>query len=483
MKILTMKNYALFLASSKRLIKLNKKLVEYLQWDITNLAEKIKNKELSPVEITMTLLDEINNHNPTINSYISVFSESAMTQAKKLETELLNDVYRGPLHGVPIALKDNIHVDGMRTTCASKYYEDFVSEKDATVTEILKKAGAILIGKTNMHELSAGATGDLSYFGPAKNPHNIKKMTGGSSSGSASAVAANLAFASIGTDSGGSIRIPSAFCHIVGLKPTFGLISTYGIKPLTATLDHVGPMTKTVKDNALLLNIIVGNDKKDPYLVKTKKQDYTRYIGDSIKDMTIGIPDGFFFDLVQEDIKGSLDKTIESLMDMGVKTKKITINTIEDLAVAQQIIITAESYSMLQKELRDAPEKIDKEVRDFLVRGANIQASEYLHALKIKHKAIDELNSVFKKIDFLLTPTTPVYPPKIGQRLLDINGEEYPTHMLTRLTGVMNTTGFPSISIPGNTINDSPLGIQLIGKPLSEAKIYQLAHVIEKISY
>lgn len=462
---------------------MNKKPIEFLQWDITKLSKKIKNKELSPVEITTTLLDRINDHNPSINSYISISAEAAITQAKKLESELLNGVYRGPLHGVPIGLKDNVNVNNMRTTCASMYYEDFVPDEDATVTAKLKKNGAIIIGKTNMHEFSAGATGDLSHFGPAKNPHNMKKIAGGSSSGSASAVAANLAFASIGTDSGGSIRIPSAFCNIVGLKPTFGLISTYGIKLLTATLEHVGPMTKTVKDNALLLNTIVGYDKKDPYSINFKKQDYTRYIGNSIKDLIIGIPNNFFFDLVQEDIKISLDETIKDLMDIGVKTKRVTINTIEDLVVAQQIIITAESYSMLQKELRDAPEKINKEVRDFLVRGANIQASEYLHALKIKHRAIDELNSLFKRIDFLLAPTTPVFPPYIGQRLLDINGEEYPTHMLTHLTGVMNTTGFPSISIPGDSINDLPLGIQLIGKPFSEAKIYQLAYVIEKIHF
>ncbi|GED16543.1 Asp-tRNA(Asn)/Glu-tRNA(Gln) amidotransferase GatCAB subunit A [Aneurinibacillus migulanus] len=455
--------------------------LDILHLDIFGLSCKIRNKEISPVEITQQLLKRIEQINPSIQAFITVASEEAITSAKKAEAEIVRGEWKGHLHGVPIGLKDLIYTKDIRTTMGSKIYRHFVPDFDATVVQKLKNAGAILIGKLNTHEFAYGPTGDVSFFGPVRNPYNTNHMSGGSSSGSGAAVASALCFGALGTDTGGSIRIPSSACGIVGMKPTFGRVSKHGVYPLGYTLDHVGPMTRTIKDNALLLNVLAGYDPRDPYSRKEEEEDFSRYIGDSVKGMVIGVPSAFYFDCLEDEVRDRLEAAVTMFQEMGAQCRSVDIPVLSHTSWAQLKTLQSEAYTVHEEHLKQESESFHPEVLERLMLSAEAKGYEYVQAQMIRRQALESFEKVFEHVDVLVTPTLPILPPEIGQREIQVKGQiEQVRAALLRLTGPTNLTGLPSLSMPcGFSATGLPIGMQLISRPLNEAILYQFGAAFE----
>lgn len=298
--------------------------------NLVTLANGIRNREVSPQRMVRKLFKRIEEKNSTLQAYITLMEEQALDEAEKAENEIKLGNYRGPLHGIPIAVKDLIYTNGIRTTLGSKVFKDFDPEENATVVDFIKKAGGIIIGKLNTHELAYGSTGDRSYFGTARNPWNTEKMTGESSSGAGAALASGLCHGAIGTDTGGSIRIPSALCGVVGLKPTFGRVSKAGVYPVSFSLDHVGPITKTVEDNALLLGAIAGYDPKDPDSLYIPTEDFTRLLKHPVRGAVIGVPSPYFFETLYSDVSSTIKRAIKVFERLGAEIRTVNIPNIED---------------------------------------------------------------------------------------------------------------------------------------------------------
>jgi aspartyl-tRNA(Asn)/glutamyl-tRNA(Gln) amidotransferase subunit A len=455
-----------------------------LGWDLFTLSNAIRNKQVSPKEVTGTLLERIEAVNPKINAYITVLFEEAMESAAKAEQEIASGNWKGPLHGVPIGIKDIIYTKNIKTTMGSKIYNDFIPDYDAAVVERLRQAGAVIVGKTNTHQFAYGSTGDRSFFGPVRNPLNPAKMSGGSSSGSAAAVAAGLCYGALGTDSGGSIRIPSALCGIVGMKPTFGRVSKYGVYPLSWSLDHIGPMTRTVQDNAVLLNALSGYDNRDPYSVRTETEDFTRLISQGIKGSIICVPSSFYFEGLDAEVERKMDEALEVLKRLGAEIRKVDIGNIREISLAQQMTIRSEAFTVHEEMLKNQPDKYEEEVKERLLTGEAVKASEYVRAQQIRLAGAREFRKVLTETDVILTPSVPILPPNLEQREVTINGETLQVReCLTRFNGPTNLIGFPSISIPcGFSASGLPIGIQFIGKPYDEANLYRFAYAFERES-
>lgn len=453
---------------------------DILAWSITDLADAYRKKILSPVEVTRHLLARIAKENRERNVYITIMEETAMEEAKAAEKLILNGEYKGPLQGVPIAVKDDIFVAGYKTTGGSALFEDFIPKEDAQVIRKLRKAGAILIGKTNMHELGYGTTGDVSYFGPVKNPYHPNKMSGGSSSGSAAAVAGNLAYGAIGTDAGGSIRIPASFCGIVGMKPTFGTVSRFGTFLSDTSVNHVGPLSKTVLDNAVMLNVIAGYDAKDLFSLQRKKQDFTGDIGQSVKGMTIGVLAKYA--VIQPEVEASFEQSLKDFTDHGVRIKAVPSEIFTDLLAAYRTIVFADGYADLQEDMKNREDKIGEFTRGRVMAGKDITAKEYIRALHLKLRLTRHMLRLFKDMDLIVTPVTPILPADIGQREIHINGTDYQVlQILGGLASPMNVTGFPAIAVPGIPQKGLPVGLQVIGKPFAEKTIYRFASFVEAL--
>jgi aspartyl-tRNA(Asn)/glutamyl-tRNA(Gln) amidotransferase subunit A len=455
---------------------------EILQWDLFRLSNAIFEKQISPVEVTRLLIERISHVNPKINAYITVLAEQSIKDAEQAEQEISKGNWRGPLHGIPIGVKDVIYTKNIKTTMGSQLFKNFFPDYNATAVEKLKQAGAIIIGKQNTHEFAYGPTGDRSYFGPVRNPYNLSKMTGGSSSGSAAAVASGLCYGALGTDTGGSVRIPSSFCGIVGMKPTFGRVSKYGLYPTSWTVDHIGPMTRSVKDNAILLNVLSGYDSQDYYSIKTTKEDFTRLLDKGIKGSVIGIPSSFYFERVESEVRLQVNHAIEVFKSLGAEVRPVNIPQLQQISLAHQTVVKCEAYTIHESQLIDSPELYDTEVKERLLSGSTPIALDYVKALQIKQVATYEFNQILEEVDVILIPTVPVLPPDIEQREVII--DDYPEHArsaINRLNGPTNLNGFPSLQIPcGFSTSGMPIGVQLIGKQLDEANLYRFAHAFEQ---
>lgn len=454
-----------------------------LSWDIQRVSRLIKTKEVSPVEITKQMLERIDSVDPKLNSFITVASDQAVEQAKMAEKDILTGDYKGPLHGIPIGLKDIIFTKGLRTTMGSEIYEDYVPDHSATVVNKLEQSGAIIIGKLNTHQFAYGPTGDRSHFGPVRNPHDTNKITGGSSSGAGAAVAACLSYGALGTDTGGSVRIPSSFCGIVGMKPTFGRVSKFGVFPLSWTLDNVGPMTRTVTDNAILLNGIAGHDPNDPYSLSKKEEDFTRHINKGIRGMKIGLPTSFYFEGLDEEVEQSVRSAISVLSSLGAEIKEVDIPHIEEIMDAHKTILKSEAYAVHEQRLKDYPDKWDEEVKERLLTGLNPKGFEYAKALQMKQIALNDYKKVMEGVDVLITPTIPILPVEINNRHVDI--EKYKgQHIrwsILKLTSPTNFNGLPSLSLPcGLSKQGMPIGIQFIGRQFEEAELYRFGFALEQ---
>jgi aspartyl-tRNA(Asn)/glutamyl-tRNA(Gln) amidotransferase subunit A len=447
---------------------------------LAGLSRELLARRLSPVEVVRALLGRIGADET--NSFVTVTAERALEEASLAEREILDARYRGPLHGVPIALKDIIYTRGVSTTMGSAPYSGHVPDHSATVARKLEEAGSVLIGKTNTHEFAYGPTGDRSYFGPTRNPHDTRRITGGSSGGSGAAVASNLCYGALGSDTGGSIRIPAALCGVVGMKPTFGRVSKSGVFPLSWTLDHVGPITRTVEDNTLMLNVLAGHDPEDHYSVDRPAEDFTRDLQRGLRGAGVALPTSFYFEHVDEEVEARVREAAEIFRSLGAEVREVEIPNLWDTLRAQRLILGAEAYAVHQERLENEPETFGEEVSERLMDGELPKAYRYANARRRGVLATDEFDRALHDVDVLLTPTLPITATEIGQREVGIGDyEESVRSALTRFTGPTDLTGHPSLSLPcGTTAMGLPVGLQLIGRRFDEATLYRLGHAYEE---
>lgn len=453
---------------------------ELISKSVEELAPLIENKTISPVELTKAVLDHAETNNEQINAYINISRQDAETSAKKAEEEIANGNYRGMYHGIPMGIKDNIYFKDEVTTMASKIHENFVSDYDATVVKKLQDAGVIFTGKLNMHEYAWGITNNNPHYGACRNPWDLEKIPGGSSGGSGAAVAADMSVASLGTDTAGSIRIPSSACGIVGLKPTHGRVSKYGCYPLAWSLDHIGPMTKTVKDAAGLMNVIGGYDKNDPTSVDVPVDNYINFNGD-VKDLVIGVNEDYFFNQVDSDIEKLVRQSIQSLVDQGAKVEEVKIPSLQYAEWAELVTSLSEASAIHHTDLLKRPDDFGHDIRLLFELGELPSAVDYLQAQQVRRQLKQDFVKAFEKVDVLISPTLPVIPPSIGEDFADLNGKKVDLiDSIIRFTGPGNLTGLPALSIPCGTKGNMPVGLQIMGPAFSEKAILNTGYALEQ---
>jgi aspartyl-tRNA(Asn)/glutamyl-tRNA(Gln) amidotransferase subunit A len=442
--------------------------------DLTGLpvqkaSHLIRTKAASAVELTRACLARIEKLQPLLNAYITVTADQALADARRLDGELQRGKWRGPFHGVPIALKDNIDTAEVRTTGASQLFQNRVPTEDAEVARRLKNAGAILLGKLNLHEFAYGGTSAVTYFKPVHNPWDPTLTPGGSSGGPGAAVAADMCFASVGTDTAGSIRIPASYCGIVGLKPTYGRVSIRGIIPVSWSLDHAGPMCKTVEDAAIMLNVIAGYDPQDTTTVDVPVPDYVRALRSPISKLRLGLPRRPYFDNLNPDVGKSIDAALAVLAKF---TAGMTDVSLPEPASGGPLI-GVEAYTYHQQWIDKTPELYDTPVRTAIQNGAKIKAETYARTLRDLARSRREIRKVFENVDLLVLPTMADPPFKIEFGL---------THNVSaRNTLPFDVYGIPVISIPcGFTSAGLPVGLQIAGAPWAESTVLALAHAYEQ---
>lgn len=456
---------------------------EWITKSVTEIAPLIENKDISPVELTKAVLDHAEKNDEKINAYISFRREKALEDAKKAEQEIINGNYRGIYHGIPMGIKDNIYIKGEVTTMAAKIHHDFVPSYNATVIDKLNEAGAIIIGKLNMHEYAWGATTNNPHYGPCRNPWDLEYIPGGSSGGSGAALIAHMTMATLGTDTGGSVRIPAATNGIVGLKQTYGRVSNYGSFPLAWTLDHIGPMTKTVKDAAALLEVIAGYDPKDSTTVNVPVDQYLDGITGDVKDLVIGINEEYFFNNVDNDIEQAVRNKIRQLEKEGARIQEVDIPSLQFSEWAVMTTIISEPAAIHQQNHLNRPEDFGEDLQFLFDLGELPSAVDYIHAQQIRRHLKQDFQNVFENIDVLITPTLPIQTPKIGADTVELNGEEVGVldHII-RFTGPFNITGLPALSVPCGFKGHLPIGIQIVGKPFDEKTILNVGYAIEQMN-
>ena len=440
------------------------------------LSGRIQSKDVSPVEVAEAILERIERLNPQLNAYITVMADQALADARAAEGEIAAGRYRGPLHGVPIGVKDLCATKGVRTTAGSKILAGWVPDEDATVIRKLREAGAIIVGKTHMHEYAFGATGLNPHYGPARNPWDPERITGGSSSGSGAAVAAGLCFAALGSDTGGSVRIPASLCGIVGLKATYGRVSLEGIVPLAWSFDHIGPMARTVRDCALVLAAIAGLDPNDPTTADAPVEDWAAALDGGLAGLRIGVPTAYAYEATEPDVVAVVHDAIATLERLGAEVKQIELPVLEEYGVNLGLALVSEAAAYHQANMRQRPQDFGDDVRMRIQLGLDQKAADYVRATRARDEArrsADE--TLFSEVDLLAMPTTLRTAVPI-----DSVAKDDPTLGLTRLTGPFDLTGQPAISVPcGYTEQGLPVGLQLAGRRFDERTVLRAAHAFE----
>ena len=464
---------------------------------VHELQKKLKNKELTITDITKAYVDRIDKKEKDVQAFVTTLKDEALEEAKELELKETD----GDFVGIPIGIKDNICTKGIKTTCSSRMLENFVSPYDATVIEKIKKENMINLGKLNMDEFAMGGSTEYSYFKKTRNPWNLNKVPGGSSGGSAAAVASRMVPWALGSDTGGSIRQPSSFCGVVGLKPTYGLISRYGLVAFASSLDQIGPITKDVYDSAMLLNIIAGYDKRDTTSSNVEKKDYTKALKNDVKGLKIGVPKEFFGEGINEEVKESLENAIKIYKELGAEVEEFSLDIAKYSLATYYIIACAEASSNLgrfdgirygyrAKEFKDLKDLYRKsrsegfgpEVKRRIILGTYVLSSGYYDAYykkaqQVRTLVMNEFNKAFQKYDVLLTPTSPTVAFDIGSK----SNNPLEMYLADICTVSVNIAGLPGISIPcGVDKENMPIGMQLIGDKFQEEKILNAAYTFEQ---
>lgn len=449
---------------------------------IEELSPLLRNKTVSPVEVTEHYLARIDALDEHTNAYITVMAGEALADARTAEEEIMAGEYRGPLHGVPIALKDLYDTAGVRTTAASKIYADRVPDRDATSVMFLRAAGAVIIGKTNLHEFAYGVTNDSSYFGPTHNPWDLDRVTGGSSGGSGAAVAAGLCAAATGSDTGGSVRIPGALCGIVGLKPTYGRISCAGLIPLSWALDHPGPMTRSVYDAAVMLGTMAGWDPDDPATLAAPVPDYMIPLGDDIAGLRIAVDPDYAFSQVDNEVEAAVKQALTVLQGLGAELIEVTMPRMNEAMDAALTILNAEATAYHEGFLKTQPEDYQPDVRDRLGKGFSVRGVDYAHAQRTRQWIYRDFEMLFDEVDLFATPMCAIPAPELGQSEVTVAGETISVMTpITHFTRGFNLAGIPAITVPCGFSSDGlPIGLQLAGPHLDEATVLRAAYAYEQ---
>ncbi len=468
---------------------------------VHELQEKLKNKELTIKEIAEAYINRINEKEKDVQAFVTELTDEAKKSAEEIQSKVENGEITGEFAGIPIGIKDNICTKGIKTTCSSRMLENFVSPYDATVMEKINNENMIDLGKLNMDEFAMGGSTEYSYFHPTRNPWNLNKVPGGSSGGSAAAVASNMVPWALGSDTGGSIREPASFCGVVGLKPTYGLVSRYGLVAFASSLDQIGPITKDVQDAAMLLNIIAGHDKKDTTSTDRPKVDYTKALKNDVKGLKIGVPKEFFGEGINEEVKEQLQKAIETYKELGAEVEKFSLDIAQYALATYYIIACAEAssnlgrfdgirYTYRTKEFKSLKEIYKKsrsegfgpEVKRRIILGTYVLSSGYYDAYykkaqQVRTLVMNEFNKGFEKYDVILTPTSPTVAFDIGSK----SNNPLEMYLADICTVSINIAGLPGISIPcGVDKEGMPVGMQLIGNKFCEETILNAAYTFEQ---
>ena len=439
-------------------------------------------RQVSPVELTNAYLARIERHNPLLNAYVTVTGDAAREEARAAEQEIAGGTYRGPLHGIPIALKDLYATKGVRTAAGSKILRDRVPDEDAAVTTLLRTAGAISLGKTNTHEFAYGVTTNNPHFGATRNPWNSECIPGGSSGGSGAAVAAGMAGMAMGSDTGGSIRIPAALCGTVGLKATHGRVSTAGVIPLSWTLDHAGPLTRTVEDAALVLNVIAGYDPNDAMTVPMPVDDYTRDLAAGVRGLRLGVPREGFFAAIDPEVARAVEDAIGVYRALGATVEDVDGTALWDARQAASDIMLADARRFHDDWLRDRLEDYGADVRERLMRRTDMSADELLLAMRVRDAVTVETTQLLTRYDGLILPTTRIPAPPIAGQTIIIDGQEiFAPNILTSNTNPFNVTGMPALSVPcGFTGAGLPIGLQIVTRRWDEMMVLRIGAAYER---
>src|SRR5450755_422515 len=443
---------------------------------ISELAPRLRSREISPVEITRACLLHIERLNPVLNAFITVIAESALGDARRAEAEILRGEWRGALHGVPVALKDLIDTAGVRTTAASALYKDRVPEHDAEVVRRLRQAGAVIVGKNNLHEFAYGGSSLVSYFGDVHNPWDAGRIAGGSSGGSAAAVVAGMAYAAIGTDTAGSIREPAALCGCVGLKPTYGRVPSRGVIPLSLSLDHVGPLTSTVADAAIVLQAIAGYDSADLTTPNIPVADYVGALREDARPLRVGVLREYFFDDLDPEVAAAMELALKSIETLVAEMKEVKLNVPTD-----RTLQAAESYAYHAENAGKTPELYQAETLRRIRSGESITAAQYIKSRRELDEARRSIAQAFTGVDVLVSPTMPMPAPAIADLRATPEALRPAELKLLRNTRPFNVWGLPAISVPcGFTQSGLPIGLQIAGPHWREDLVLRVAHAYEQ---
>ena len=475
--------------------------MELYELTVHELMDKLNKKEITSEDITKSYVSRINEKEDNVEAFVTVLSEEAENKAKEIDQKIEKGEITNKLAGIPIGIKDNICTKGIKTTCSSKMLEDFISPYDATVMDKINAENLITIGKLNMDEFAMGGSTENSYFKKTKNPWNLNKVPGGSSGGSAAAVASQMVPWALGSDTGGSIRQPASFCGVVGLKPTYGLVSRYGLVAFASSLDQIGPITKDVRDSAILLNIIAGHDEKDSTSVDMPKKDYEKALTGDVKGLKIGVPKEFFGEGINEEVKKSLKQAIETYKELGAEVEEFSLDIAKYALATYYIIACAEASSNLGrfdgirytyrakdfKDLKDLYKKtrsegFGAEVKRRIILGTYVLSSGYYDAYykkaqQVRTLVMNEFNKGFEKYDVILTPTAPTVAFGIGEK----SNNPLEMYLADICTVSINIAGLPGISVPcGIDSEGMPIGMQLIGNRFQEETILNAAYSFEQ---
>ncbi|QOY91177.1 amidase [Paludibaculum fermentans] len=445
-------------------------------------AAALRARKISSVELTVQCLAQIEKLNPTLNAFITVTANTALAEARKADEELAQGMDRGPLHGIPIAHKDLLCTNGVRTTSGSKVFSSYIPNFDAAVVERWREAGAVMLGKTGLHEHAYGITSTNPHFGAIRNPWNPECIPGGSSGGSAVAVATGMALLATGSDTGGSIRVPASYCGIAGIKATFGRVSKFGALPLGFTLDHMGPLGRTVRDVAVALQAMAGYDKRDSTTVDRPVPDYLPPVGEiSLKGVKIGMPLNFFYEKLDPQVDNAVHFMAYTAQDLGAELVDVRVPDGRQLNTVAQVTLLAEAASVHEPYIRKQRASYGEDVRTLIDMGRVLPATDYLQAQRLRKRMLGVYQNILKSVDCLLVPSTAIFAPKIGQTEIEIAGAMEDTRLAsTKLVRGFNALGLPVVALPAGFSNAGlPVGCQLVGRAWGEQSLLRIAAALE----